>query len=43
MRLPDEMPIVIDPELTDQNNQPWRLGDALRGSPLVLVFYRGDW
>ena len=32
-----------DVELTDQAGRPWRLAEALRGSPVVLVFYRGDW
>ncbi len=34
---------VQDFELTDQAGRAWRLADALTGSAVVLVFYRGDW
>jgi peroxiredoxin len=27
----------------DEQNQPWRLADALSHAAQVLVFYRGDW
>jgi peroxiredoxin len=29
--------------LPDENGRPWRLSDAVRRSPQVLLFYRGDW
>lgn len=27
----------------DEQGQVWRLADAVRRNPVVLVFYRGDW
>ncbi len=32
-----------DLALPDQDGRPWRLSDALRHGPVILVFYRGDW
>lgn len=29
--------------LTDQDGQTWGLANTLKGSAVVLVFYRGDW
>jgi peroxiredoxin len=34
---------ATDFELPDHEGRPWRLGDALAGGPVLLVFYRGDW
>ncbi len=33
------------PEFTlpDENGEPWLLSDAVKRSPQVLLFYRGDW
>src|SRR4028118_2092164 len=30
-------------ELPDQQDHPWSLSGQLEVSPVVLVFYRGDW
>lgn len=38
-----EMDKANDFELPDHEEKPWRLTDNLERSPVVLVFYRGDW
>jgi len=34
---------AIDFELPDQQGGTWHLAEFLSRSPVVLVFYRGDW
>ena len=34
---------AIDFELPSTEGRRWRLSEHLAGSPVVLVFYRGDW
>jgi len=34
---------AADFELPDQHGQPWHLAEELKGGPVLLVFYRGDW
>jgi peroxiredoxin len=34
---------AVDFELPDHQGKPWRLSDRLALSPVLLVFYRGDW
>lgn len=42
MRFPG-MEKVTDFELLDHEGRRWRLVDHLKGGPVLLVFYRGDW
>jgi hypothetical protein len=32
-----------DFELPAHTGEPWKLKDALKNGPLVLIYYRGDW
>lgn len=37
------MDAAADFELPTHDGGSWRLSDALRGGPVLVVFYRGDW
>jgi peroxiredoxin len=37
------MKSASDFQLTAHDGTTWRLGEALRSSSVMLVFYRGDW